>query len=100
MKARPITCLYDSVVTLCPLEERFLVSRLHELCMSEMNTWEYDDEYGRRELKYNIDNELNWRWSTSPGREDKQLLSDRSYHPAGARLEFLETHANLWTLVS
>ena len=52
LQARPMTCLYDSVVTLCPLEERRLCAKLNEICMSQINTWEYDDEQGKRTLKY------------------------------------------------
>ena len=75
-----MTCLYDSVVTLCPLEERFLVSRLHNLCMSELNLWYYDDDEGKRTLQYSIDNEFNWKWSTRPKKEDRETLDDRGFH--------------------
>jgi uracil-DNA glycosylase family 4 len=100
MEARPMTCLYDSVVTLCPLEERFLVSRLHELCMSELNTWEYDDAYGKRTLRYRIDNEFKWRWSTDPSEEDAERLADRSWYPPGDRWDALERFDNLGLFVS
>lgn len=95
MKARPMTCLYDSVVTLCPLEERFLVARLHQICMSEINEWDYDDALGKRTLRYSIDNEFNWRWSTIPDDEDKEKLEDRTWHAPGNRWDALETHPML-----
>jgi hypothetical protein len=100
LKARPMTCLYDSVVTLCPLEERFLVARLHDLCMSEHNTWEYDDAYGKRTLRYSIDNEFNYRWSTRPSKDEQKILDDRAFHPPSFALELIEQHENLWQIVS
>ncbi len=95
LQARPMTCLYDSVVTMCPLEERFLVARLHQLCMSTLNVWHYNDERGDRVLQYTIDNEFNWRWSTRPSGEDQKKLDDRSWHAPSSKLEFLERHPNL-----
>jgi len=98
MKARPMICLYDSVVTLAPLEERFLAARLHTLCMSEINTWDYDDEQGKRTLKYSIDNEFNYRWSTRPSADEQKQLDDRAWNPATSKWNFLETHPQLLTL--
>ena len=98
MKSRPMICLYDSVVTLAPLEERFLAARLHTLCMSEINTWDYNDEHGKRTLKYSIDNEFNYRWSTRPSEEVQTQLDDRSWNPATSKWNFLETHSQLLTL--
>lgn len=96
LKARIMTCLYDSVVTLCPLEERFVVARLHKICMSEINTWDYTDEPGGpRTLQYSIDNEFNWRWSTRPSKEEQKALSDPAFHPPTKRLEFLADHPQL-----
>lgn len=101
LEARPMTCLYDSVVTLCKLEERHLVARLHEMFMSEFNVWHYDDELaGPRTLQYTIDNEFNWRWSTAPPKDEQETLADRNYHPATARLNFLEDHENLRMLAT
>lgn len=98
LRARPMTCLYDSVVTLCPLEERFIVARLHQLCMSEINTWKYKDELGERTLQYTIDNEFNWRWSTAPPKEDTARLKDRTWNPQTKRADFLESHPSLQSL--
>ena len=96
LQARIMTCLYDSVVTLCPLEERFLVGRLHQICMSEINTWDYTDEPGGpRTLQYSIDNDFNWRWSTKPSKEEQQMLDDPTFHPPTKRLEVLASHPNL-----
>jgi len=99
LEARPMTCLYDSVVTLCTLEERHLVARLHELFMSELNTWDYDDEHGgKRTLKYTIDNEFNWRWSTAPPKAETDELKSMEFHPATGKVKFLQDHANLSAL--
>lgn len=95
LKARPMTCLYDSVVSLCPLEERFLVARLHKLCMSEINTWTYNDDAGERVLQFDIDIDFVWRWSTKTSKEEKTMLWDRSYHPASTALTWLEEHQDL-----
>lgn len=95
LKARLMTCLYDSVVTLCPLEERFLVGRLHQICMSEINGWDYSDAYGDRTLRYSIDNEFNWRWSTRPSKSEQKILDDPAFHPASAKLKFLKDHPDL-----
>jgi hypothetical protein len=92
-----MTCLYDSVVTLCPLEERFLVQRLHDVVMSELNTWTYEDQYGKRVLKYGVDNEFNYRWSTRPSKTEQAQLDDPTWHPTPARLEKFLTFGN-WEL--
>jgi len=98
LKARVMTCLYDSVVTLCPLEERFLVARLHDIFMSEINTWDYDDEHGKRTLQYTIDNEFNYRWSTTPSKEELALLDSRDNWSPPPKYEMLEKHPNLRSL--
>jgi hypothetical protein len=98
LKARPMVCLYDSVVTLAPLEERFLAARLHQLCMSEINTWDYEDDQGKRTLRYSIDNEFNYRWSTRPGEDEQKQLDDRSWNPSATKWNFLEKHPQLLML--
>ena len=100
LEARPMTCLYDSVVTLCPIGERHLVARLHEMFMSERNQWKYSDEHGDRTLRYTIDNEFNWRWSTRPSKAEQAQLDDRNYLPATGKVRALEGHANLGMFVS
>lgn len=99
LKARLMACLYDSILTLCPLEERFLVSRLHTLCMSEFNQWHYSDDLGKRTLQYAIETEFNYRWSTRPSEAVQAQLDDRAYYPASARLNFLESHPKLAEIV-
>jgi len=99
LQARPMVCLYDSVVTLAPLKERFLVSRLHQICMSDQNTWDYEDEHGKRTLKYNIDNEYNWSWSTEPKKSDLEKLRDPTYFPAEERIAKLTAYPNLLVLL-
>jgi len=75
MQARPLIILYDSVVTLCPLEERFKVAQLHQLFMTDENTWEY---HGRK-MNYPIDTDFVYRWSAKPDKNDKKLLEDKTY---------------------
>lgn len=70
MKARVCMLLYDSVVSLCPVEERHAVSLLHDLFMFRINQWKYHD----RILNYPIDTELNWRWSERPSKKDQKKL--------------------------
>jgi hypothetical protein len=71
MQARPLVILYDSVVTLCPLEERHIVAKLHQRFMTDENTWTY---YGK-EMNYPIDNDFVMRWSTTDlTSEEKALL--------------------------
>jgi uracil-DNA glycosylase family 4 len=62
LQGRPITVLYDSVVTMCPLNERMLWSKLHTICMYLGNGWEY---HGRI-LRYPIDTDFNVGWSMEP----------------------------------
>jgi DNA polymerase I-like protein with 3'-5' exonuclease and polymerase domains len=75
MQARPLIILYDSVVTLCPLEERFKVAQMHQLFMTDENTWEY---HGRK-MNYPIDTDFVYRWSAKPDKADKKLLEDKTY---------------------
>lgn len=89
MEAKVMTILYDSCVTLCPLEERHVVAYLHTVFMSEVNTWDYDDKHGKRTLKYTIDNEFNYRWSTRPPKDEQKRLEDPSWHPTPARLAWV-----------
>lgn len=85
MQARVMTILYDSCVTLCPLEERHVVSYLHECFMSQVNTWDYEDKHGKRTLQYTIDTDFNYRWSTKPTKVEAAQLRDTSWHPTPAR---------------
>jgi hypothetical protein len=75
LQAKPLIILYDSVVTLCPLEERFKVAQLHQLFMTDENTWEY---HGRK-MNYPIDTDFVYRWSAKPDKNDKKLLEDKTY---------------------
>jgi uracil-DNA glycosylase family 4 len=89
MKARIITILYDSVVTMCPLEEREVVAYLHQQFMCDANNWVYHDDHGTRELTYPIDTDFNYRWSTKPSKAEKAQLSDLAWHPTPERLRWL-----------
>lgn len=59
--ARPVAVLYDSAVTLCPVEQRAFWQKAHDLCMFLANGWRYDD----RILRYPVDHELNKHWSVN-----------------------------------
>jgi hypothetical protein len=75
LQARPLIILYDSVVTLCPLEERFKVAQLHKLYMTELNTWEY---HGKT-MNYPIDQLFCYRWSAKPSKAESELLEDTNW---------------------
>jgi hypothetical protein len=75
MYAQLMTILYDSCVSLCPIEERFMVWRLHEIHMSERNKWV---DHGR-EWNYPTDCEINIAWSTKPDKAMKAKLEDRTW---------------------
>jgi hypothetical protein len=69
--------LYDSVVTLCPVEERFIWEAAHDLFMRAKTGWKYAD----RILRYPIDTEYNCAWSAKPSKEWKKNLYDRAWAP-------------------
>lgn len=75
MKARPMIILYDSVVTLCPLKERFQVAKMHQTFMTDVNKWKYDD----REFNYPIDTDFVYRWTCKPAEADKKQLTDTTW---------------------
>jgi len=72
MAARVSICLYDSVVSCAPLNERFEVARLHRKFMCEENTWQYED----RILRYQVDQDMVDAWSWSPTTERRKMLRD------------------------
>jgi uracil-DNA glycosylase family 4 len=74
--ARPMVILYDSVVTLCPVEERFEVMKLHERFMDIENVW---NDHGRT-WSYPTSVELNYAWSRRPSKEQRKLLEDTEWH--------------------
>jgi len=86
LKARPVIILYDSVVTQCPLEERFIVRIMHDLFMFRLNQWQYDD----RILSYPIDNEYNYRWSTKPSKAERGELENTDWNPTPTHLQLVE----------
>lgn len=76
MRSRVCLLLYDSIVTLCPLSERFAASALHQLFMDEINSWVY---HGRK-MTYPIDTELNYRWSCRPSKAEQKQLNSESWN--------------------
>lgn len=100
LKTRLMACLYDSMVSIGPIEERELVARIHALTMSTLNTWNYNDAYGNRVLQYKIENDLNKAWSTKPPKELKEKLYDFSWRPLPDSLRFWNDDARLTMIVS
>lgn len=78
LRARPLAILYDSVVTLCPISERFRVAEMHQKYMTDINTWTY---HGRT-LSYPIDTDYVYRWSAKLDKTDKELiqLNDKNWN--------------------
>lgn len=70
LQGRPIAVLYDSVVTLCPSEEREIWKLAHDLFMYEANGWAYED----RILTYPVDHELNQSWSMKPTEKELEAI--------------------------
>lgn len=91
LKGSPMTILYDSVVTLCPVEEREIWMKAHELCMFRAVGWAYGD----RILKYPIDTELNTGWSAKPSKDMKNKLHDMSWQPVSEQHKYLLDELNL-----
>jgi hypothetical protein len=77
LMGRPIILLYDSLVTLCPVEERHIWKLAHQLFMCSRNGWEYHG----RVLRYPVDTEYNTAWSWKPSKEWKARLYDDSWAP-------------------
>lgn len=97
LKARPVVCLYDSLVTMCPYEERFIVAHLHQVFLSDINGWTYEDVHGNRMLRYGIDTEFNERWSTNVKAYQKKM-EDPTFYPTPENLKWIMDFAN-WDLV-
>ena len=91
LKGSPMTILYDSVVTLCPLEEREIWAKAHELFMFRGVGW----AYGPNILNYPIDTELNLSWSSKPDKATLAQLTDMSWHPVPDDKKHLLTELDL-----
>lgn len=91
MKSQVMVTLYDSVVTLAPIEERFVVKRLHDIYLSEVNSWNFDG----RILRYGVDTDFNYSWSTKPSKKEKAQLADPSWNPTPERLKSVENMPSL-----
>jgi len=72
MWSSPMICLYDSLVNLCPVEERWIVKGLHQKYMTDLNVWH---NHGRT-WSYTIETEFNTAWSAKPSPEMKVKLGD------------------------
>lgn len=86
LQGRPITILYDSCVTLCPLEERHLWSKAHELFMYWSNGWWVKGGL----LRYPCESEFNVGWSENPDDELKTLWDSEDYCPTPDTLKYLD----------
>ena len=71
----PVAVLYDSLVTMCPIEMRFEVQDMHQRFMCDENQWH---NHGRT-WNYTATHEMNFAWSERPSKEQQKLLSDRNY---------------------
>lgn len=97
LKGRAITVLYDSVVTMCPMEERFIWAKAHEICMHLGNGWAY---HGRI-LRYPIDTEFNVGWSLrpkdhAPTKAIASLFDSRAYAGTPESMKPLEEWLDSW----
>ncbi len=71
LEAKVMICLYDALVSICPLHERHIVAKLHQLYMTELNTWEYHGVM----MNYPIDTEFVFRWSVPKlNKKEKEIL--------------------------
>jgi hypothetical protein len=85
LRGRPIAVLYDSVVSLVPLEERDIWVKAHSLFMFRSTGWQYHNNI----LNYPIDTELNASWSSKPDKKLKQRLWDNEYVPTPETLQHI-----------
>lgn len=74
--ARTIAILYDSLVSVVPIEERFLVAKLHQKYMTDQNNWV---NHGRT-WNYPTDCEFNYAWSAKPSKAEKAQLNDPTWN--------------------
>lgn len=70
-----LACLYDSVLTLCPVEERWAVVELHDRFMNRENVWH---NHGRT-WSYPIETEINLAWSSRPPEDARIKLEDKNW---------------------
>ncbi len=66
MRAYPMIVLYDSIVTLCPVEERHVCEELHQRYMTDLNCWSHHG----RVWNFLIDTDHNKRWSSKATKEE------------------------------
>lgn len=78
-----LTILYDSVVTMCPFEERFIWADAHKLFMYLKNGWNTPNNI----LRYPIDTDFNMAWSWKPTKEEAEKLADVNYKPTPEHLQ-------------
>ena len=75
MHARPMIVLYDAIVTIAPVEERFLVKELHQQAMCDKNTWV---NHGRT-WSFPIDTSFSYAWSAEPSKDKQEQLDDPTW---------------------
>ena len=75
MKALPMVVLYDAIVTLAPVEERFTVKTMHQKYMCDDNTWNHHD----RVWNFPIDTSFSYAWAGEPTKEQQAQLEDPTW---------------------
>lgn len=75
MRSSPMICLYDSIVTLGPVEERWIAKDLHQKYLTDLNVWH---DHGR-EWNYTIDTDFCQAWSAKPTKEVAKKLNDTEW---------------------
>lgn len=78
LKAQNIMLLYDALATTCPVKERWVVRRLHQIYLSEKNVWDIDG----RKLQFGVETDFAYRLGYKLSREAYHHL----YNPASGDL--------------
>lgn len=73
MEARPMIMLYDALVVICPVKERWIVKDMMQEYMSEKTTWQIHN----RTFRYTIDAAFSKRWGDKLTAEEKAVLNTR-----------------------
>lgn len=88
LKGETFVCLYDSLVTLCPMEERMIWKKAHLLYMSLANGWKYHE----RILRYKVETEFNIGWSLVPPKWQLALFNNSDYLPTPQHYKQAESY--------
>lgn len=83
-----VVCLYDSLLIMCPPNQRRIADKLLQLHMYLGNGWYCENS--DRILTYTIDLEHNAGWSTAPSAEMHTKLENPDWEPTPEHLKPLE----------